>query len=601
MIRSIHDPYVSGLFKSLREPGTKTVLVDGKAESIPKPFPSPTDWRDTWMYQLLIDRFNNPTRPPNATWNGQNMDVFQGGTFNGVREKLPYLRELGVTAIWLSPVLKNCQYLNTYHGYGVQDFLAIDPRLASDVEAARRDPRFVEGELQQLIDEAHARGIYVIFDIVLHHAGDVFAYVLEDGTTVAEAPFREEPYPVQWRDETGQPRPDWTDASCIPEDNADAGVWPMELRANSQFHRQGEGVEDGADFKTLKTVVTDGSTSSCKILTRCCEYLVGKFDVDGLRVDAFKHIDKDFGRNFCTSLREFAASIGKKNFFIFCEVFDGDDMIAQYVGRNTVTGPDEMEAADAALDFPLMFVLPDVIQGKRSPAELAHMFDYRKSVGQHILSTHGEASRFFVTFLDNHDQYHRIYSSPPDKPHAFDDHLKIALGCLFTIQGIPCVYYGTEQGLSGAGNNDEAVREALWGAPGAFDAGHPFYIYIRQLAALRASQAALRYGRQYFRSVATDAIHFGIPTMPGEAVAFSRILCEQEIIIVANPSLVRAWSGQVIVDVVLNAEEEPFDILFSNKEVSQRTLSAYTYQDGRARFIPMTLQAGEIRILSNRH
>ncbi len=600
MIRSIHDPYVSGLFKSLREPGTKTVLVDGKAETIVTPFPSPIDWRDTWMYQLLIDRFDNPKAPPKASWNGHNMDVFQGGTFNGVRERLPYLRELGVTAIWLSPVLKNCQYLNTYHGYGVQDFLAIEPRFASDIDAARKDPRIAEEELQQLIDEAHARGIYIIFDIVLHHAGDVFAYVMEDGTTVATAPFRPDPYPVQWRDEHGKPRPDWADATSIPRDSADAGVWPMELRSNSQFHRQGDGTEDGADFKALKTIVTDGSTDSCKTLIRCCEYLVGKFDIDGLRVDAFKHIDKDFGRTFCSSLREFAASIGKKNFFIFCEVFDGDDMIAQYVGRNTVTGSDEMEAADAALDFPLMFVLPDVIQGKRSPAELSHMFDHRKSVGRHILGTHGETSRFFVTFLDNHDQYHRIYSSPSDDPHAFDDHLKIALGCLFTLQGIPCVYYGTEQGLRGDGKDDEAVREALWGAPEAFDAAHPFYLYLHELSELRARQAALRYGRQYFRSVSTDAEHFGIATMPGEPVAFSRILSEQEILIVANPSLVQAWTGQVIVDMVLNAQDEPFDVLFSNK-VPTKTVAARTYRDGRARFVALTLRPGEIRILSNRH
>ncbi|WP_410971726.1 alpha-amylase family glycosyl hydrolase, partial [Salmonella sp. SAL4437] len=83
--------------------------------------PSPQDWRDLWIYQLLIDRFNNPSSPPRSTWDDE-VNSFQGGTFNGIRAQLDYFQELGVGALWLSPVLKNCQYLDsTYHGYGIQD------------------------------------------------------------------------------------------------------------------------------------------------------------------------------------------------------------------------------------------------------------------------------------------------------------------------------------------------------------------------------------------------------------------------------------------------------------------------------------------------
>jgi glycosidase len=115
-------------------------------------------------------------------------DNFRGGTFNGVREQLDYLQQLGVGALWLSPVLKNCQYSPfTYHGYGIQDFLQVDPRFASDPQAAKASPELAEAELRALVDEAHARGIHVIFDIVLNHAGDVFEYVLDDGSHVAEA------------------------------------------------------------------------------------------------------------------------------------------------------------------------------------------------------------------------------------------------------------------------------------------------------------------------------------------------------------------------------------------------------------------------------
>ncbi len=183
------------------------------ARALPAPFPSPLDRRDIWIYFVLVDRFDNPDAPPRFSWDGEH-GVFQGGTLNGVRSQLDYLQELGVGALWLSPVLKNCQYEESYHGYGIQDFVAIDPRWASDPAAAKQDPALVEGELRGSVDEAHARGIYVIFDIVLNHAGDVFAYATDQGRQDALASWRDDPpYTIFWRDENGQGRPD-LDASA---------------------------------------------------------------------------------------------------------------------------------------------------------------------------------------------------------------------------------------------------------------------------------------------------------------------------------------------------------------------------------------------------
>jgi len=602
MIRSIHDPSISKLFKSLRTQSRKSVQIDGQSVTIASPFPSPADWRDIWIYQLLIDRFDNPSAPPKAQWDGRNRYIFQGGTLEGVRRRLPYLHELGVRAIWMSPVQKNCLYRPTYHGYGVQDFLAIDPRLSSNPEAAIKNPTLVENELQAVIDEAHALGIYVIFDIVLHHAGDVFAYVQPDGSTTNKIPYQNLTQPVYWRDRNGQPNPEWTDATDIPNDETDAGVWPIELRSNEQFYRLGEGFEIETDFMTLKALVTNGTTDARETLIRACEYIVGKFDVDGLRVDAFKHIDRNYGRTFCTSLREFASTIGKKNFFIFCEVFDSEDMISQYIGTNMLTDDDGLKAADAALDFPLMFVLPDIAKGIHPPSNLAAMYDRRHEIERNIMSTHGEASKYFVTFLDNHDSHHRVYFSPDNKPDAYDDQLEIALGCLFALQGIPCVYYGTEQGLHGSGNDEEAVREALWGKPqGGFDQNYKFYQFLKVLAQVRAEQAPLRYGRQYFRPISTNSEDFYIPTLPGDPIAFSRVLAEHEVVVIANPNLQYQWTGFVIVDIVLNAHNEVFDILMSNKKGKPATTYANTYADGRCRYIPVTLRPGEIQILSNRN
>jgi hypothetical protein len=130
MPTSILSPEVQEVFEQARSLQTRGVTIDNRTVEILTPFPSPEDWRDQWIYFLLVDRFNNPQSPPRFTpFDGQH-GVFQGGTIDGVREKLAYLQQLGVGALWLSPMLKNCQSSPfTYHGYGIQDFLEVEPGL----------------------------------------------------------------------------------------------------------------------------------------------------------------------------------------------------------------------------------------------------------------------------------------------------------------------------------------------------------------------------------------------------------------------------------------------------------------------------------------
>ena len=149
MLASVWHPDVQGTLESARQRTTRRITLDGQTMEIAPPFPSPQDWRDQWIYFLMLDRFNNPIAPPRQLPYDSICGQFQGGTFNGVREQLPYLKELGVGAIWLSPVLKNCQYLQgSYHGYGIQDFLHVEPRFASSPEVA-------EQELRSLVDAAN--------------------------------------------------------------------------------------------------------------------------------------------------------------------------------------------------------------------------------------------------------------------------------------------------------------------------------------------------------------------------------------------------------------------------------------------------------------
>jgi len=615
MPTSIWSDEVQTVFDQARSPRTKRIKIGRKTVSIPAPFPSPEDWRDKWIYFLIIDRFNNPQAPPrHLPWDGEHGE-YQGGTFNGVRAQLDYLQELGAGAIWLSPVLKNCQYSRySYHGYGIQDFLQIEPRFASDPEKARKNPKLAEDELIQLVDEAHARGIYVIFDIVLNHAGDVFDY--ENYGSVA--PWRDYPYVIRWRDETGKGRPDWN----MPPDNpsADAGIWPAELQRNVFFRRQGEGGEAGGDFASLKELATDHAEYSPvygvyypvrDILIRAHQYLIAKFDVDGFRIDTLKYLETDFARVFANAIREFAFSLGKNEFFTFGEIYDNEDKIARYIGRNAMEDSD-LIGVDAALDFPLFYKLPDIAKGQLAPVEIVKMFGYRRQVQRNIISSQGEASKFFVTFLDNHDQHQRFYYRDPIEPHRYDDQVAIAVGCLFALQGIPCLYYGTEQGLHGAGRTLEAVREALWGSPKAFDRRHPFYQALRQIAQVRNSRPALRYGRQYFRPVSGDGVHFGFSNFSGGILAFSRILSDQEVVVVANTNTQAGWPGDVLIDYSLNPADSSYQVIFSNKPdpllpapVAEKPAGSIEIRDlngavsyGPTRVLRVQLQPMEIKILA---
>src|SRR6266545_7671149 len=92
------------------------------------------------------------------------------------------------------------------------------------------------------------------------------------------------------------------------------------------------------------------------LLIRAYQYVIARFDVDGFRIDTLKFLKDDLPRLFGNSMREFALSAGKKNFFTYGEVFDNEEKIAQFIGRHATEDTD-LVGVDAALDFPLFFVL----------------------------------------------------------------------------------------------------------------------------------------------------------------------------------------------------------------------------------------------------
>ena len=200
--------------------------------------PSPLDWRDQVLYFLLPDRFSDGREGERPRFDRRDPDRHRaadrsawmkagrnwcGGTLRGMIGKLDYLQALGVTALWVGPVWRQRPDLDTYHGYGIQNFLEVDPHFGT-----RQD-------LRDLVDAAHARGMYVLLDIIYNHTGNNWFYRdPASGGPATTLPYSYNPvHEVHgWRSATGRSQP----AIQTPDD----GVWPEEFQDLAFYHRNGQ-------------------------------------------------------------------------------------------------------------------------------------------------------------------------------------------------------------------------------------------------------------------------------------------------------------------------------------------------------------------------
>ncbi|MEV4511908.1 alpha-amylase family glycosyl hydrolase [Dactylosporangium sp. NPDC049525] len=546
--------------------------------------PSPAAWEDEVLYFLLVDRFSDgqergyrdnlgATVPDGATppllpgdhgnavgtedeaaaWRAAGGD-WVGGTLAGLRTKLGYLRRLGVTAVWVSPILRQVPAAGTYHGYGTHDFLAVDPHFGTG------------DDLRELVDEAHRLGIRVVLDVVLNHAGDVFAY---EPDVVPD--WNGRPYPVRgFRDIPG------------------GAVRPVELQRAGTFTGKGRIVDwdrfpeyvEG-DFEELKDIhLGTGSPDEYRpspaliALTRAYQYWIAYADLDGFRVDTVKHMDQGAARYFASAIHEFAQSIGKERFYLIAEI-TGDRAFAVRTLQST-----GMDAALGIAD--VQDRLEWTVKGARNPAEYFALFRNSLQVG---VDSHAWFRDRVVTGYDDHDQ---VRKGPAKARFAADDAgQRLALAALAlnaTTLGIPCVYYGSEQLFDGrfggegfAGVNlddlpghDRYIREAMFGGDfgpfrsrgrHAFDETQPVYVELAKILTLRRRVPALRRGRQYLREISGDGIGFGLPQLWGRAepgtlrsvVPWSRIFADHEVLLAINTDLSGPLTVWVTVDDGLHA------------------------------------------------
>jgi glycosidase len=560
--------------------------------------PSPSDWRDEVLYFLLPDRFSDGrehTRPlldrsqlaarradyasanglPHWRWDlwrQSGESRFQGGTLAGITSQLPYLNTLGVTTLWIAPVLRQRVEGNDFHGYGVQDFLDVDPRYGT------------RADLVGLVDAAHGRGMRVVLDIIFNHTGSNWLY------DHAETGNAHRPRYITGQYRSLFPKNGFGLPITDPQQplGRDDYVWPQELQFIENYTRAGTGSLGAGDFRdpgaehkrTDFEVLRDLAVERGETLARLIfiyQYWLALTDCDGFRIDTLKHVSGEEGRNFCGAIKEFAESIGKSNFLLLGEVAGGNDAQEFHLtifGRNL----------DATLDIGEMrLALTSVGQGLQDPVAFFTGFDF----WDEKMGSHRDWGSRHVSVLDDHDHvFGRKLRFSTDAPIMHQVTVPTALQ-LFGL-GIPCLYYGTEQALSSGpeagerqwvesfGQIDVLLREAMFGPehprasgfagtqgapdsslPGfgacgttgahVFDQASPAFVRIRALIATRSAVTALRRGRQYRRATAIAGEDFRFQP-GGELLAWSRILNDVEAIVAVNTNAVADRGSRIELD-----------------------------------------------------
>ncbi|MBL0884749.1 pullulanase-type alpha-1,6-glucosidase [Myceligenerans indicum] len=478
---------------------------------------------DERFYFVMTDRFANGDEsnddggltggPLDTGFDPTNKGFYQGGDLAGLAQNLDYIEGLGTTAIWLTPSFVNRPVQGSgddvsagYHGYWITDFTRIDPHLGTNEELAA------------LIDDAHARGIKVYFDIITNHTADVVDYA--EGT-------------YDYVDQATRPYTDADGVAFDPADHAGTGDFPALDAATSfpytpqiapedadlkvpawlndptLYHNRGNSTWEGesvtyGDFSGLDDLMTEHPT----VVSGMEEIYEAWIDlgIDGFRIDTAKHVNFEFWEEWSAAIQDYAHGQGKDDFFTFGEVYDADAAKTSPYVRDT--------DMSSVLDFAFQSAATSYASGN-SARRLADHF-----ASDDRYTTADSSATALPTFLGNHDMGRVGYMlAGTDAPLERDE---LAHELMYLTRGQPVVYYGDEQGFAGTGGDKDA-RQTLFatqvdeyanqslvtgeqaGSQDRYDTDAPLYEEIATLAALREDHPALATGAQIERYAADGA------------------------------------------------------------------------------------------------
>ena len=444
--------------------------ADGRAEAdfeILQPLPSKGRFAGVssgdLLYLLMPDRFangdtanDNPPAAPGMV-DRTKTRYYHGGDLQGVINHLPYLKDLGVTAVWMTPVYANHnrlypipfwspEHYTDYHGYGPEDYYSVDPHLGD------------LAKLRELTDAAHAMGMKVLFDQVANHTGP-------------EHPWVKDP-----------PTPTWYNGSTEKHLSNTFQKWLLaDPYATADMLRP---VMEGWYYGVLPDL-NQNDPEVARYLTQNMIWWIGVSGADGLRQDTLYFAPRSFWKDCLAAIKREYPSLS-----VLGEVYGDDPALVSYYqgGKAGFDGIDT--GLDIVFDFPLMKTARSVFVD-RKPAE-----DLAAALSRDRLYPN---PRNLVTLLGSQDE-----SRFMGLPGAGTDGLKLAYAFLLTTRGIPLIYSGDEIAMRG-GNEPDNRRDFPGGWRG--DAHDAFarekrtaeeadvFDYVRSLARLRAELEPLRVGK----------------------------------------------------------------------------------------------------------
>jgi glycosidase len=438
--------------------------------------PSP-DWRDQVIYFVMTDRFADG----DTTNNDQGAGVFkagdggkyQGGDLRGLAQRLDYVQGLGATAVWITPPVANQWFdpvinYTGYHGYWASDFKRVDPHVGT------------LDDYKQLSHALHSRGMYLVQDIVVNHTANFFDY--DDRWRRGDAVTGYQPNPGS------KPVTKPTQAPFDLNDPRD----PAQRAAN--IYHWTPGVKNYKNtqevFDHQMSRLDDLNTENPAVrraLRDSYGYWIREVGVDAYRVDTAFYVPPAYFRDFLYSrdaaapgMMHVAQATGRKQFHVFGEGFGvdkfGEEKLARQIESYTrdARGP----LMPSMINFTLYGAMNDVFAQGKPPNALGDRIT-------RMLRTH-RAPHLMPTFIDNHD-VDRFLSAGSEA--AF----KQALFAMFTLPGIPTIYYGSEQGFT---LRRASMFASGYGADGRdrYDTNAPLYQLIASLAQLRKDERVLSRG-----------------------------------------------------------------------------------------------------------
>ena len=536
-----------------------------------------TDLSGERFYFVMPDRFANGdkrndrggTSDPDRLKTGfdpADKGFYHGGDLAGLRSKLDYLKGMGTTAIWMTPMFANQWVQGSgadvsagYHGYWTTDFTRLDPHFGTTQE------------MKDLIGDAHRRGMKVFFDIVANHTADVIDYAegKHDYIGTGAQPYLDAAgRPVDIAAKAGKPDfPKLDAAKSFPytpvlRKPSDAHLKkPDWLNDPTLYHNRGDSTFTGesaeyGDFSGLDDLMTE-NPKVVEGMKGIFTSWIDTLDIDGYRVDTVKHVNVEFWQALAPHVKEYARRHGKKDFFVFGEVFSGDTALTS---KYTTTG--QMQAT---LDFPFQEGASNFLSGKGADKLGSVLVD-----DDRYTDADSNASSL-PTFLGNHDMGRIAWMIRQARPGIGDDELlnRLKLGntLLYLWRGNPVVYYGDEQGFAGGGG-DKLARQDMFpsvtpeyaaekligsgrtGAQDNFRTDTPLYRQLADLASFVDKDRVWHEGNQVLRYA------------QGDVLAFSRIDNRDQ---VENLVVTNAGAAPVTVDVPVAAAGVRYSTTFPTK------------------------------------